>query len=209
MHHIWWAYVAVGVATLLAIFIAHQRSKNPDLLYNRKNLSANNPMMNKTWLIFLSEVAVPFFAAIAIVILWPMAWGLWAQEHWLKRTLQKVHPEFTVKRTDLVAATTVESAESGEYVVDPLLAVPDLPFGHLNFAWKSFVEQRGDSDALWSFSSNWVNRWGDVELHAGYVWVSGRVAKRYFLTEHRALAEGDLPNKSWTPAMRYAENIKC
>lgn len=207
MHHFWWVYLVVGMVVLSAVLVAHQRSKNPDLLYSRKDLSAANPTINKTWLILLSKVIVPILAAIAIVILWPLALGLWVQDQWLKRKQRRGHPEFSVKWTDLAAATTVDGAEGEEYVLDPLQAAPNLPFGHLNTAWKRFVEQSVEGDALWSFRSHWVNRWGDVELYTGYVWVSGRATKGYFLTEHLTLKE-ELPNQSRTPTGRNVHNVK-
>ena len=72
-------------------------------------------------------------------------------------------------------------------VVDPLHAVPDVPFGHLNPAWKAFLGLKGEGEALWSFRARWVDRWGRVELHVGYVWVADKLPKCYFRTEHGAL----------------------
>ena len=97
------------------------------------------------------------------------------------------YPDFTVRSNDLVARCEVAEVERRERVVDPLHAVPDVPFGHLNPAWKAFLGLKGEGEALWSFRARWVDRWGRVELHVGYVWVADKLPKCYFRTEHGAL----------------------
>lgn len=54
---------------------------------------------------------------------------------------------------NLVALTTVEEVEAWERIVDPLGAVPPLPFGHLNSVWGSLKAAMQPGDELWSFAS--------------------------------------------------------
>ena len=76
----------------------------------------------------------------------------------------------------------VAHIEDRETVVDPLGAVPQCPFGHLNAAWKNFLSGLQPQDVIWSFRSNWETTWGRKELRAGYVAVRGEVIGTHFLT---------------------------
>lgn len=69
-----------------------------------------------------------------------------------------------------------------ERLIDPLKAVPELPFGHLHAAWLKFVEGVTPEDAIWSFSAKWTNGWGRKELMAGYAVVRGDSIGPHFLT---------------------------
>ena len=53
-----------------------------------------------------------------------------------------------MERAHLQERLTVMQIEAREVVADPLGAVSDLPFGHLNAAWKTFVEEVGADDEL-------------------------------------------------------------
>ena len=64
---------------------------------------------------------------------------------------------------------SVQAIEQREVVSDPFGAVPALPFGHLHDAWDRFVNDLPEGAEVWSFSSNWENRWGQKELRKGYV----------------------------------------
>ena len=83
---------------------------------------------------------------------------------------------------------SIEDIEARERVIDPLGAVPELPFGHLHSAWKAFLEGISPDDALWSFSANWT-RWGRKELRDGYVIVRGDIIGAHFQTVWKDVAE--------------------
>ena len=98
---------------------------------------------------------------------------------------------FAVKRADLLENLTVAQIEARERVQDPLAAVPDLPFGHLNAAWKVFLAGCHPGDKLWSFSASWTGDWGDEEQREGYVRVRLTGPGPAFETVRRSLAEPD------------------
>ena len=50
-------------------------------------------------------------------------------------------------------------------MVDPLSAVPDLPFGH---AWQKLVSQLEEHDTIWMLEAIWTPWYGGKELIAGY-----------------------------------------
>lgn len=98
--------------------------------------------------------------------------------------------EFAVKRAHLQEPLTVAQIEAREAVEDPLRAVPNVPFGHLNTAWKTFIAGVAAGDELWSFTARWEMAWGGTEIRSGYVIVRGGVPGGFFLTVLRAVEEG-------------------
>ena len=67
-------------------------------------------------------------------------------------------------------------------VVDPLYAVPSIPFGHLNQAWKNFTAELGAEDRLWFLLQSWKSSFNGDELKKGDVIVTNGLIGRYFLT---------------------------
>jgi hypothetical protein len=85
---------------------------------------------------------------------------------------------------------SVEEVEALETVLDPLGAAPNVPFGHLNAAWRAFIEGGTECDELWSFSADWQTAWGNRERRAGYVRVRAGEPGDYFLTMWKDLPDG-------------------
>ena len=139
----------------------------------------------------LDKFIAPTLTAIAALLFWPLALLLKLQDMRLK----KMHPpsaeprEFAVGMADLQQALTIAEIERREKVFDPLGAVPALPFGHLNSAWRRFAETAGPNDAVWSFSARWKPAWGREELRAGYVLVDNGVIGAHFLALRKAVEE--------------------
>ena len=93
--------------------------------------------------------------------------------------------EFAVELGHLHEALTVPQIEVREVVADPMGAVPTLPFGHLNAAWKTFLEGVRVNDELWSFAAPWQTTWGRKEIRTGYVVLRGGAPASHFLTVRR------------------------
>jgi hypothetical protein len=90
--------------------------------------------------------------------------------------------EFAVEREHLLERLSIQQIERREIVTDPLGAVPQLPFGHLNATWLRFLKSLTDNAEIWSFSALWRKRWGGEELRCGYVAVSQGLPGNYLLT---------------------------
>ncbi|MBF0583413.1 MAG: hypothetical protein HQL80_04165 [Magnetococcales bacterium] len=120
---------------------------------------------------------------VFVVFLWPIGFYVWVNDLFQdkKRALVKKH-EFAVNREHLQERLTVQEVEMREVVTDPLKAVPELPFGHLNAAWQAFINAHADGGELWSFSAWWQTTWGQKELRSGYVVVKDGKPSEYFLT---------------------------
>jgi len=62
--------------------------------------------------------------------------------------------------------------EIEETVHDPLAAAPELPFGHLNAAWRRFKDEIPGGAKLWSYSASWAGwkyGWDTETRRHGYV----------------------------------------
>lgn len=106
-------------------------------------------------------------------------------------------PEFTVRPQHLLEQISLEEIERRERVADPLHAVPDLPFGHLNGAWKAFLQGRTEAAGeLWSFSAREPTPWGQDQLRSGYVFVRRGTPEAHFLTVWKDLP-GDSNGSTW------------
>ena len=113
--------------------------------------------------------------------LWPAAlvlFACWAIVGEFKRrkdsTASKAEaPKFQVRPEHVGLVMTVDEIEAAERVTDPLGAVPNLPFGHLNKAWRRFLSQMPAGGSLAHFSAEWTAPWGGQERLDGYVVVDG------------------------------------
>ena len=96
-------------------------------------------------------------------------------------------PVFAVEPAHLLERLTVGEVEARETVFDPLGAAPNLPFGHLNAAWRAFIEGDTEGDELWSFSADWRTAWDNMERRAGYVRVREGAPGEHFQTMWKEL----------------------
>ena len=183
MIYLYW-YLGIGVAVLAVVFSAHRLTKKdePESLHDL--LDAVNPDRKKLSYRILNNVVAPVLAAVAVVVVWPAALYMKGKEIFGKKSVSALDEEreFAVERSHLQERLTVLQIEAREAVTDPLGAVPDLPFGHLNAAWKTFAEGVGADDELWSFTAPWQTTWGRREVRTGYVVVRGGVPAAHFLS---------------------------
>lgn len=183
MIYLYW-YLGIGVAVLVVVFGAHRLTKKDEPESLRDLLDAVNPDRKKLSYRILNNVVAPVLAAVAVVVVWPAAVYMKAKDIFGKKseTALDEEREFAVERSHLQERLTIPQIEARELVTDPLGAVPDLPFGHLNAAWKTFIGTAGVSDEVWSFTAPWQATWGRKEVRAGYVIVRDGVPGANFLT---------------------------
>ena len=183
MIYLYW-YLGIGAAVLAVVFGVHRLTKKaePESLHDL--LDAVNPDRKKVSYRILNNVVAPVLAAVAVVVVWPAALYMKGKEIFGKKSVSALDEEreFAVERSHLQERLTVLQIEAREVVTDPLGAVPDLPFGHLNAAWKTFAEGVGADDELWSFTAPWQTTWGRREIRTGYVVVRGGVPAAHFLS---------------------------
>lgn len=183
-----YGYLGVGVVILAVLFGARRltESRKPESLSDL--YESVNPDRSKLSYRILRNIIAPLMVAVVVVAVWPVAVYMK-----LKELLQKTGPtdvaadrEFAVEHEHLQEELTSQEIERREVVIDPLKAAPELPFGHLNVAWKGFLDKEAHGSCeLWSFSAPWQTVWGRKELRSGYVMVKDGKPGAYFLTEWR------------------------
>lgn len=183
MIYVYW-YLGIGVAVLAVVYGAHRLTKEKESESLRDLLEAVNPDRKKLSYRILNNFVAPVLAAILVVAVWPVAVYMKIKEMLKKKDGGDAEEEreFAVERQHLLERLTVQEVEKREVVTDPLKAAPELPFGHLNAAWKEFLNGQGDSGELWSFSAHWQTTWGRKELRSGYVMVQDGMPGAHFLT---------------------------
>ena len=97
-------------------------------------------------------------------------------------------PEFAVTEDHLLEPLAVAEIEARERIFDPLGAVPDLPFGHLNTAWQDFLTQCEEGTELRRFAADWDAGWRR-ERREGYVEMVDGQPGRFFMTLCKTLTE--------------------
>jgi hypothetical protein len=188
--YVYW-YLGIGVAVLAVVYGAHQLTKEKESESLRELLEAVNPDRKKLSYRILNNLVAPVLAAILVVAVWPVAVYMKVKEMLKKKDGAGVEEEreFAVERQHLLERLTVQEVEKREVVTDPLKAAPELPFGHLNGAWKQFLDGQPEGGELWSFSARWQTTWGRKELRSGYVMVQNGAPGAHFLTVWKDLPE--------------------
>ncbi len=88
---------------------------------------------------------------------------------------------FEVTAADLLEKLSRADIEAAEMVFDPLHAVPDKPFGHLNAVWQAYVDGLEPGCELCAFRGRWKTQYRDWQMQ-GYVALHGEKIGPYFLT---------------------------
>lgn len=188
-------YLAIGVAVFAVVFTVifaeHRQTKKDEPESLRGPLDAVDPDRKKLSYRLLNIVVRSVLATVAFVVAWPAVICLKVMDIIGKKGVSALDEEreFAVERSHLQERLSLLQIEARELVTDPLGAVQDLPFGHLNAAWKTFVEGVGADDELWSFTAPWQTKWGRKEIRTGYVIVRGRVPASHFLTMRKKIED--------------------
>lgn len=146
----------------------------------------------------LTDRLIVVAAAIVVVPVWPIV--LFVQLRDIAKHIanppekSKKFKKFKVARKHLVkriSVQEVERLERLELLVDPLGAVPDVPFGFLNGAWQQFVNDLRPADSLWVLSARAMNGF-QMEEWQGYAILRWGRIKRVMLTSRISIEEGSV-----------------
>ena len=174
-------YCCIGAIVLLSIpLLNHILKKDVESSGAGRSLFKLDPVNIKEGILEL--FLVPLVGFTLALLGWPALIYYFIKEHWFPDP-PYVEKVFAVEKSHLGEALSLEDIEARERVHDPMGAVPELPFGHLNVAWQEFLGQRVEGDALWNFSAIWQGDWGSPEERAGYVIIRADSSiGPYFLT---------------------------
>lgn len=179
-------YLVLGVLTLMITGTAHlwhlrHHWRQGQIITSW--LDARHPERKRLWYRIRAWVIAPVLVVTSIVLLWPVVWWMKCTDllHEHRAARKREDAVFKVKTLHLLVRLTVEEIESREMVRDPLDAVPDLPFGHLNEVWAQLKAAKQTRDELWSFAATWPGDDDTPELRKGYVLWRRRKAVSYIL----------------------------
>lgn len=175
-----WLYLGAGLFYCLGVLIWNRTISKSTISQALEKM--NGPMKWSEQL--LEKFIAPLLGVMLIIMGWPVAiCYVYKGKRDEKREVQrKKDAVFRVQPHYLRSQTTTEMVESANYVSDPLGAIPDLPFGHLNSVWAEFLSRRPADAELWCFACDWQSEWGTVFNRQGYVWVSGDKLSPWMLT---------------------------
>lgn len=147
-----WLSIYSAPGLLYACFHLYKEYRNRPSQFARDMLRAIG--QEKSVTDRLLNILVYVIAIICVALGWPL-FGIWAIFESRKEAaleIERNKPDFNCTPEFLIAKIDPRDAEITSYVIDPLNAVPVLPFGHLNAAWGNFLAQMLDpADELWSF----------------------------------------------------------
>lgn len=139
----------------------------------------------------LNDILGPALIGLIFVPFWPVLFFFEMKFRFFDKENRapSEEPEFAVTRDDLQTQLSLQEIEQIEMVFDPLGAAPNVPFGHLNAAWKKFCEGMEPNDSLWSFTAQWASAWGSKDIRQGYVIVRGEEIGAHFITVWKDIEE--------------------
>lgn len=154
MIYLYW-YLGIGAVVLILMVTFHKLTKKKD-----DNSLSGDPVdlraeRKKLWFRLLNDVLGPALVATLILPFWPVLAFFKVKELVFGEPDRApiAEREFAVTRDDLQTQLSIPEIEQREMVFDPLGAAPNVPFGHLNAAWKKYCEGMEPNDSLWSFNA--------------------------------------------------------
>lgn len=195
-----YGYLAIGAVVLAVLSVLRARSRDDQSESLRDLLDAVNPSRRRRSYRILHRLVIPALGTGVVLLIWPVAVYLRVTRVVSKKdsTGSNMNREFAVEPCHLQERLTVEEIEAREMVENPLGAVPHVPFGHLNAAWRTFLKSRANGDELWSFSARWRTWLHQPEVRSGYALVRNGTPVAHFLTVWKDLSEEN--ESRWPPA---------
>lgn len=170
MKYLAW-YLITGVVVILILM-----TWNRFFGKNESSLESTKP----AWLKAVDNILL----SLLFSAFWPIILVIRIKEMFSTKedTVMEEEKEFAVEPAHLKEQMSIEEIEQQERVVDPLGAVPDLPFGHLHSAWQKLVDQMEAHDTIWTFEAIWTTWYKSKELMIGYAVKRGDSVGPHLLT---------------------------
>ncbi len=154
-----YGYLGIGAVVLILMATFHKLTRNKDVCARNDGLADRRAEHKKLSFWLLADVLSLALVGTLLVPFWPVLVFLKVKDLVFggpdRGPVEE--PEFAVTRGDLQTQLSIQEIETRERVLDPLGAAPNVPFGHLNSAWKRFCEGMDTLDSLWSFTARWTS----------------------------------------------------
>jgi len=125
---------------------------------------------------------------LLIVLIWPVILvGIigGAIERWIRRRNpinSYIRPKFEITLFHLQEPMSIEEIEIREIVIDPMEAVSEIPFGHLNARWIVFKAGLAKDNNLYKFNAPWSEWKPQADSCEGYVIVEEQKIGSWFVS---------------------------
>ena len=190
MIYLYW-YLGIGAVVLILMVAFHKLTKKKGDNSLSDVLADLGPERKSMWFRLLNDVLVNALVGTLIVPFWTVIVFFKVKHAVFGEPVRAPVdvPEFAVTSDDLQTQLNLKEIEQLEMVFDPLGAAPNVPFGHLNTAWKKFCEGMEPHDSLWSFTAQWTSAWDSKDIRQGYVIVRGEEIGAHFITVCKDIEE--------------------
>jgi len=134
-------------------------------------------------------MAAKLLGTVILVVAWPLVWvsgAMILRDHILSNS-HDLRTRFVVKHKHLKSHCQAATVEKNNLIKDPLVAVPSLPFGHLNAVWTQFLAKQPAGAELWSFECQYEDPRGHPELRSGYVWLLDKTVTHWVILDLQRL----------------------
>ena len=181
-------YLVAGVVTLCAVWLQNWASKRREARSAFREMLAELQGKKSLGKRILEDVVVPALAGLLVVAVWPFALVMLVKSElaYRKQAAEIEAKKFAITAEDLGEKLSVDEIEARERIEDPLGAVPDLPFGHLNNSWVAWRDGLDAGVELWSFDAGWSDYRGPQRI-TGYVAVRGKKIGPHFVAMTRVI----------------------
>lgn len=131
------------------------------------------------------------FLFVMFTLMWPLPLWYFIKETFFEASYEtpdlEEEPVFEVTLSDLVAPYSIDEIETRALILDPLGAVPNKPFGHLNAVWLEFKARLPEDARLWSFGAQWPKEGSRIEIFEGYVVSNGQTIGAHLIVRRRRI----------------------
>jgi len=182
-------YLTVGILVLIFAVIQQRRKHGFAEGFTKAIMEDIHPERKHWRYRLLHEIVIPSLAGLLMIISWPYAIYIHVKSQQKEAIVEDEEeipgpPAFAVEMKDLLEQSTRQEIEAKEIIFDPLGAVPNVPFGHLNASWQKFIANLESGDTLWTFSAPWNITWYEPETRFGYAIVRDTTIKHHYVTKY-------------------------
>lgn len=185
-----YSYLGLGIILLISFWFVSKLSEVKSKNLTRESEfedNLNHPLLS---LAYFKAITEKIFAFSILLLIWPILAVIQIDDFVRGIRSSKVKSyEFNLKKEDLQKQLSQVDIESSEMIFDPLHAVPNLPFGHLNNSWNGFLTKKTDEDELWSFISKKHNHLGKIEVLSGYAIVREGLPITHFIVMNKIIED--------------------
>ena len=152
-------YFAIGLVVSLSVMISHRWTRRGETSFARDLLDVMEPRRASFWYRLMEDRVIPVLTVFIMWIVWPVVFVLKLKDLYEeksranKQEKYELENVFTLSLDALIKQVSIVEVEDANFIIDPLEAVPPIPFGHLNERWVDLRDGMQEGETLWEFES--------------------------------------------------------